>query len=176
MSTEEKRGHIISQEDPNDLLERINNQLPQAAWVKSTHQDSLVLSVWFPYGCNISGRLFPEGPNGRAVRVDMISVSPYLQRKGIGSRLLRSFTRAAVNSGATVLSGEIVGIEGLKTMARVFGKENLWFFAENNCKFDYYEQRFLSGGNFSTRVGVDLTHIDVSSWELAEISPESDIS
>lgn len=168
---------IMEHQFPSNIvdfrLDEIAHTAPQVIWTTEIEDSQYGLTVTLPYSNYISGTFF-MGHNNRSVYIDIFSVEKSLQKSGIGTRLLRSFTNEARTYEAQELLTRCTSLGSLKTLARVFEETNLRYYAvsamgklENAIPQTYaiLLQQAATTGIIDIGVGIDISLIDTSSWE-----------
>ncbi len=140
--------------------------LPTVQWW-AVEEDNPYATVRLPHG-QITGTLTQFADRRPSAYIDIITVEEQFQGQGIGTRLLRAFTAEMKAYDATSIEGRVVNGASLKTLARVFGKDNLLFHNHiTGKKLELtYEQVLLTNPDLNVRV--DITELDTSDWELPE--------
>lgn len=143
-------------------LAEIKDARPEPKWIMVS-QELWSLTITLPHGCSVEGEL--DITSG-VFTINDINVPDRLQKHGIGTRLLKTFTLLGIARGAKELWGYVTSESGLKNRARVFGAENLEFydstgFEKRKMDISYKEalSQIIEERNFEVRV------------DLAKISP-----
>lgn len=119
-------------EQPLQVREEQARALPiTGSWFKP-FRGAQVLELGIVNGDSVGGirgALAIEGPLRGQVEIQRVEVfSPDNRGKGLGRRLLQTFTAEAKQAGATTLVGDIISAEEIHNRVNTFGDENVTFF------------------------------------------------
>ena len=162
-------------ESTEKLLQEIAGVDAQKSWCTYLEDRSYGLTVSLPHACSISGTLNIRKNEQNSLYIDMLVVPEALQRKSIGTRLLREFILEAVKYDATWLVGHVTSIAALRTLAKVCGKDNLEFFDRHtSSKKDVNYEQVVSEAARSQTDRLDIfVRVDLRNIEGFEFFSES---